>query len=87
MTWGYDKIQGALANLGHKISDQTVGNILREHGMDRDTKFTNRFRGILEGEGLEAVKLPPRSPNLSPHIERFVRSIKDESLSRIGVSS
>ena len=28
VTWGYDKIQGALANLGHKISDQTVGNIL-----------------------------------------------------------
>ena len=26
-TWGYDRIQGALANLGHEISDQTVGNI------------------------------------------------------------
>jgi putative transposase len=33
VTWGYDKIQGALANLGHTISDQTVGNILREHGI------------------------------------------------------
>jgi putative transposase len=33
-TWGYDKIQGALANLGHKISDQTVGNILKEHGIE-----------------------------------------------------
>ncbi len=31
-TWGYDRIQGALANLGHKISDTTVGNILKEHG-------------------------------------------------------
>jgi transposase InsO family protein len=174
-SWGYDKIQGALANLGHKISDQTVGNILKEHGiepaperklqttwrtfikahwdvlasidfttieiwtkgglvtyyvlfvmevatrrvhfagctpnptepwmkqiarnlvdcedgflngkryliMDRDSKFTDRFRGILEGEGVEAVRLPPRSPNLNPHIERFIRSIKDESLSRM----
>jgi hypothetical protein len=26
--------QGALANLGHKISDATVGNILREHGIE-----------------------------------------------------
>jgi hypothetical protein len=26
--WGYDRIVGALANLGHKISDQSVGNIL-----------------------------------------------------------
>jgi hypothetical protein len=27
--WGYDRIVGALANLGHRLSDQTVGNILR----------------------------------------------------------
>lgn len=31
--WGYDRIVGALANLGHRISDQTVGNILRRHGL------------------------------------------------------
>jgi hypothetical protein len=33
-TWGYDRIQGALANLGHDISDQTVGNILKAHGIE-----------------------------------------------------
>jgi len=31
--WGYDRIVGALANLGHRVSDQTVGNILRRHGL------------------------------------------------------
>jgi putative transposase len=31
--WGYDCIVGALANLGHQISDQTVGNILRRHNV------------------------------------------------------
>jgi len=31
--WGYDRIVGALANLGHTISDQTVGNILKRHGV------------------------------------------------------
>jgi hypothetical protein len=36
--WGYDRIVGALANLGHKISDQSVGNILRRHGNDFDGK-------------------------------------------------
>ena len=174
-TWGYDRIQGALANLRHKVSDQTVGNILKEHGIeptadrkrqttwatflkahwdvlasvdfttievwtkgglvtfyllfvmelrtrrvhfagctphpngpwmkqiarnltdvedgvllgkrymliDRDTKFTEVFCEILKGEGVEAVKLPPRSPNLNSHIERFMKSIKDESLSRL----
>ena len=30
--WGYNRIVGALANLGHRISDQTVGNILKRHG-------------------------------------------------------
>ena len=34
VTWGYDRIQGALVNLGHMISDQTVGNILKEHGIE-----------------------------------------------------
>ena len=29
LSWGYDRIQGALANLGHNVSDTTVGNILR----------------------------------------------------------
>jgi putative transposase len=33
-SWGYDRIQGALANVGHHISDQTVGNVLREHGIE-----------------------------------------------------
>jgi len=31
--WGYDRIVGALANLGHVVSDQTVGNILRRYGI------------------------------------------------------
>jgi putative transposase len=31
--WGYDRIVGALANLGHAISDRTVGNILRRHNI------------------------------------------------------
>src|ERR1039457_3200877 len=31
--WGYDRIVGALANLGHEISDQTVGNILKRHSV------------------------------------------------------
>ena len=42
-----------------------------------------RFREMLEDEGVEAVRLPPRSPNLNPHIERFVGSLKDECLERM----
>ena len=30
-SWGYNRLQGALKNLGYSISDQTVGNILKRH--------------------------------------------------------
>jgi putative transposase len=32
-TWGYDRIAGALAHVGHHVSDQSVGNALRRHGI------------------------------------------------------
>jgi len=32
-TWGYDRVVGALAGLGHVVSDQTVGNVLERHGI------------------------------------------------------
>src|SRR5215471_126399 len=48
--WGYDRIAGALANLGYEISDQTVGNVLRRHGLPpaperkRTTSWTDFIR-------------------------------------------
>jgi hypothetical protein len=32
-TWGYDRVVGALAGLGHVVSDQTVENVLARHGI------------------------------------------------------
>ena len=32
-SWGYDRIVGALANLGLTASAQTVGNVLKRHGI------------------------------------------------------
>ena len=31
--WGYRRLVGALSNLGHQVSHQTVANILKRHGM------------------------------------------------------
>jgi putative transposase len=173
--WGYDRIAGALGNLGHEISDQTVGNVLRRHGLppaserrrtttwstfirthmellagtdfftaevltlrglvtyyvlffihlesrrvdiagitvhpnepwmkqiarnatmddygvlrdcryllhDRDTKFTRSFRAIIVSGGVEPLALPARSPNLNAYAERWVRSVKEECLSKL----
>ena len=32
-TWGYDRISGALSNLGYEVSDETVANVLRRNGV------------------------------------------------------
>src|SRR5262252_876251 len=174
-SWGYDRIVGALANLGLTVSDQTVGNVLKRHGIapaperkttttwkefirthmdvlvatdfftaevwtlgglvtyyvlffihlgsrkvrvagvtphpneawmvqvarnvtmeewgllspgqylihDRDTKFCAAFQQLIDDAGVERVVLPPRSPNLNAYAERWVRSVKDEALSRM----
>ena len=31
--WGYDRIAGALANLGYQVCDETVGNVVRRHAL------------------------------------------------------
>ena len=50
---------------------------------DRDPLFTDAFRRTVCDVGVEAKKMPAQSPNLRPHAERFVRTIKEECLSRI----
>jgi putative transposase len=174
-SWGYDRMVGALANLGLTISDQTVGNILKRHGIppaperkttttwkefirthmevlvatdfftaevwttaglvtyyvlffihlrsrqihiagvtphpnetwmvqvarnvtmeewgflspgqylihDRDGKYCPAFQQIIDAAGVTRVPLPPRSPNLNAYAERWVRSVKEECLSRL----
>ena len=173
--WGYTRIQGAMANLGHKLGRGTIGRILKDHGikpapergkgmswsvflkahwkvlaasdffavevwswsglvtyyvlfvmelatrrvciagitkhpdtqwmlqlarqltdgidgilldkryiiLDRDTKYCQAFRDFLKREGIAVIRLPPRSPNLNAHAERWVRGVRDECLSRL----
>jgi transposase InsO family protein len=50
---------------------------------DRDPLFTAEFLQTLESAGVKPVKLPPKSPNLNAHAERFVRSIKESCLDRM----
>jgi hypothetical protein len=49
---------------------------------DRDTKFCASFRSVLAAGGVKASPLPARSPNLNAFAERWVRSAKQECLSR-----
>jgi putative transposase len=49
---------------------------------DADTKFTRDFREMLKAEGVKPVRIGPRRPNQNAVAERFVRTIKEECLSR-----
>ena len=51
--------------------------------MDRDTKFCESFRSFLSNENVQPVRLPPRSPNMNAHLERFFGSLKSECLDRL----
>ena len=50
---------------------------------DRDTKYSAAFRAIVESGDVETLRLPARSPNLNAHAERWIRSVKEECLSKI----
>ena len=51
--------------------------------IDRDTKYVEDFRHVLESAGVKIVLCPPRVPQCNAYAERFVRSIKEECLSRL----
>ena len=80
--WGYGRIVGAMANLGYRLSAQTVGNILH----DRDTKYCQSFRNITESGDVKTLPLPARSTNLNAFSERWVKSVKDDCLSKLILS-
>jgi len=54
---------------------------------DRNPLYTKKFDSILQGADVEAIELPPRSPDLNPHAERFVRSVTEECLNLLLLSS
>ena len=50
---------------------------------DRDTKFCSAFQETVNAVGVIPITLPPRSPNVNAHPERWVRTVKEKVLSRL----
>ncbi len=50
---------------------------------DRDSKYSLRFRTVIEDAGIETIRTPLQAPNANAYAERFVRSIKSECLDRM----
>ena len=74
-----------MAQVARNLTDAFDGFLRAKRYLihDRSPLFTKEFTAILKAAGVKTIKLPPRSPNLTPHAERFVRSIKSECLSKM----
>ena len=73
-----------MEQMARNLTDPVDGCLRRARSLihDRDPLDTRVFGEILEGGGVQPIRLPPKSPNLNAYAERFVRSI-EECLSRV----
>jgi len=74
-----------MSQIGRNLTDAINGILNGKRYLihDRDPLFTTEFLNMLADVNVESVRLPPRSPNLNAHAERFVRSIKESCLERM----
>ncbi len=74
-----------VAQVARNLTDVVDGFLLGHRFLicDRDTKFSLRFRIVLEAAGIRLIRTPYQAPNANAHAERFIRSIKSECLDRM----
>lgn len=74
-----------MAQVARNLTDPIDGFLRQKKRfvIDRDSKFGLHFRNILTAAGVEVVQTAVRAPNMNAFSERFVRTIKDECLSRM----
>ena len=62
-----------MSQIGRNLTDAVDGLLVGKRYLihDRDPLFTEEFLSMLADAGVKSVKLPPRSPNLNAHAERF----------------
>jgi putative transposase len=70
-----------IRNLLMDLGDRAAG--LQFLVRDRAGQFTETFDAVLAGAGIEAVKIPPRSPPANAYAERFVLTARTEITDRM----
>ena len=74
-SWGYDRIVGALTNLGHQVSDQTVDNVLQRR------RLLRRFRVGSRQSSRFVMRRPARLSSLRDDGKYRVRSARRKATS------
>jgi putative transposase len=76
---------GFMAQAARRLTDVVDGFLVGHRILicDRDAKWTDGFRRILQGAGVRIVLTPVQAPNANAYAERFVRSIREECLDRL----
>jgi hypothetical protein len=74
-----------MRQINRNLTDPFDGFLLKVRHllMDRASKYSPEFWALPEGAGVNCVRPPSPSPNLTPQPERFIRSIKAECLERM----
>jgi putative transposase len=74
-----------MPQVARNLTDSESGTLGHQRFVlqDRDTKFCSGFKSILLASGLPPLRLPARSPNRNALAARWVRSVKQECLSKL----
>ena len=75
--WTVQQIRNLLMDLGDRAADFKF--LIR----DRAGQFTTSFDAVLADAGIQAVKIPPRSPRANAYAERFVLTARTEVTDRL----
>ena len=77
-----------MTQAARRLTDAVDGFLVGYRALicDRDTKWMDGFRRVLEDAGVRIVHTPIQAPNANAYAERFVRSVREECLDRIGVT-
>ena len=74
-----------MVQAARRLTDVVDGFLTRHQVLicDRDTKWTEGFRRLMETSGVRIILTPFQAPNANAYAERFVRSIREECLDRL----